>query len=102
LSENETALRSVAEVRTATPSRFLQQLCKHFRHKREVAFGPLEGRIGFEAGNCVLRADEAGQVLHLEVRAGDRGGLAQLENVVARHLLRFAFREPLEVTWSRV
>ena len=38
---------SHAEIPTASASRYLQQLCKHFAHKLPVTFDPAEGRIGF-------------------------------------------------------
>lgn len=38
----------------------------------------------------------------LVTRAADAEGLARVENVVASHLKRFAFREPdLAVEWRR-
>ena len=57
------------------------------------------GRIEFSAGPCELAADEG--MLRLRVSASDAAALAQLEDVVARHLVRFAFRDELTVTWTR-
>ncbi|MBU8539318.1 DUF2218 domain-containing protein [Falsiroseomonas tokyonensis] len=34
-----------------------------------------------------------------ENTAADAAKLAQLQDVVARHLLRFAFREEMQVAW---
>lgn len=38
----------------------------------------------------------------LLVPASDAAQLAQLQDVVARHLLCFAFREPVTVEWREV
>lgn len=88
---------SVAEVPTAHASRYLQQLCKHFAHKRPVSFDETAGHINFTIGDCRLSA--AGETLVLRCEAPDREQLAQLEDVVVRHLVRFAFREELRLDW---
>jgi hypothetical protein len=92
---------SEARVPTAVPRRYLAQLCKHFQHKLPVALGEDQGRIEFPAGSCELDAGAQAGTLVLRVTAGDEAALARLEEVVARHLERFAFREVLEVRWTR-
>ena len=89
---------SSAEIPTPRASRYLQQLCKHFAHKLPVACDPAVGRISFSIGECDLRADE--QRLRLDLTAPDGSQMAQLKDVVIRHLLRFAFREELAVAWQ--
>jgi hypothetical protein len=89
--------RSVAEIATPNAGRYLQQLCKHFRHKRPVTFDEWSGQIGFSAGECRLDAHKG--VLRLSLTAPDDAQMAQLQDVVARHLLRFAFREELHIDW---
>jgi hypothetical protein len=88
---------SEAFVRTSVPSRYLQQLCKHFQHKRPVTHDERSGRIAFPMGDCRLEAGEG--VLRLTVTAPDDAGVAQLQDVVARHLVRFAFREDIHADW---
>ena len=73
------------------------QLCKHFQHRRPVTFDQQSGHIAFDMGDCRVRAE--GRVLRLEAEAPDTVKLAQVQDVVARHLVRFAFREPLRVAW---
>ncbi|TCZ65594.1 DUF2218 domain-containing protein [Roseicella aquatilis] len=82
-----------------TPRRSLAQLCKHFQHKLPVTLDEAHGRIDFPAGTCTLDARD--EVLVMQVAAGDAAGLASLEDVIARHLLRFAFRQPPEIHWTR-
>jgi hypothetical protein len=90
---------SNARIATTKSSRYMQQLCKHFAHKRPVTFTTEEGRIEFSAGTCTMdaKADE----LLLRAQAADEPSLVKLEGVVVRHLQRFAFREPFDVTWVR-
>jgi hypothetical protein len=95
-------LSSEARVLTAVPGRYLAQLCKHFQHKLPVTLDEGHGRIEFAAGPCELDAETAAGILVMRVIASDESGLARLEDVVARHLVRFAFREKPEVLWTRV
>jgi hypothetical protein len=89
-----------ALVPTTLPRRFMAQLCKHFQHKLPVVLSEVDGRIDFPVGPCHLQAAASG--LRMRVEAPDADGLARLEDVVARHLLRFAFREDLVVAWVAV
>jgi uncharacterized protein len=82
------------------PRRYLAQLCKHFQHKLPVTLDESHGRIEFPAGVCELDAAGDAGTLILHVAAGDAPALATLEEVVARHLERFAFREKPEVRWT--
>lgn len=93
-----------ASVPTATPGRYIAQLCKHFAHRIPAEYDPptfeaTRGRIEFpDAGVCALRAEPG--ALELELTAKDAETLGRLEDVVARHLARFAWREPPVVTWG--
>ena len=100
MSGTETLLTAEARVPTAAARRYLGQLCKHFRHKLPVEIEESYGRIEFPAGVCELDAAAAG-LLVLRVSAGEEEGLAHLEEVVGRHLERFAFREEMKVSWKR-
>jgi hypothetical protein len=88
-------------VRTASASRYLQQLCKHWSHKFTVEFTPERGRIPFDESRvCVLEAGP--QELKLRVETADEAALERMQGVVIEHLKRFAFREDLgEVAWRR-
>jgi hypothetical protein len=91
------AARSTAAVPTASASRYLQQLCKHFAHKRPVEFDKLSGVIALSAGDCRLNARDG--VLALDLAAADAESLARLQETVERHLVRFAFREEMRIDW---
>ncbi len=92
------SLTSHARVATLLPRRYLSQLCKHFEHRLPVTLAEASGTIGFPDGLCTLNAEA--DALVMSVTAADPAALAKLEDVVARHLLRFAFRDPPEIRWS--
>jgi hypothetical protein len=92
---------SEAQIHTASASRYLQQLCKHWSHKFAVEFTPEKGSIPFAADRrCLLEATP--DHLALRIEAADEASLARMEGVVADHLERFAFRENLgAIAWRR-
>src|SRR5689334_15858381 len=92
-------LSSEARVVTAVPRRYLGQLCKHFQHKLPVTLDEAQGRIEFPSGICALETEEGTLIMRLTA-AGEEA-LTRLEDVVARHLVRFAFREQPEIKWIR-
>ena len=93
------SLSSEARVTTESSSRYLQQLCKHWAHKLPVTHDSAHGRIEFSAGLCQLNAD--GEALTMKVSTNEEASLPVLQDVVERHLKRFAFREALDIRWSR-
>ncbi len=92
--------RSFASIRTEKARNYLIQLCKHFGHKIEATHADDNGRIVFGADVCDLNAEDA-NVLVAQVSTGDPARLATLEDVIERHLKRFAFKEDLSVQWIR-
>ena len=103
MSETDTGtgdrLTSTAIVTTAKAAGYAAQLCKHFAHKIPARFEEGRGEIEFRSGRCTVAAE--GDRLTLGVEAATPEALAEVEDVVARHLLRFAFREELAVEWQR-
>ncbi|MGH1367491.1 MAG: DUF2218 domain-containing protein [Maritimibacter sp.] len=85
---------SEAFLPTEHGSKYLQQLCKHFGHKTEVEFTPTEGRVALRSGPAVMKADEKG--LWIQVSVEDEAGIPVAQDVIDRHLARFAFREEFE------
>ena len=88
---------SIACIQTKNASRYLQQLCKHFGHKVPVEFSTTRGWVEFPFGWCDLSADEAQITLKSTAQAAN---LPKLEDVMASHLSRFAFRENPRITWQ--
>jgi hypothetical protein len=93
---------SQATVTTASASRYLPQLCKHWSHKFAVEFTPQHGIIPFDSTRrCTLEA--LPERLALRIEAADDAMVERMQGVVIDHLKRFAFREELgEVRWERV
>jgi len=91
-------LRSRAEIVSPQAGKYLQQLCKHFQHKLPVVLAEASGQIAFDVGDCQLTC--VGERLDMVVTAASEADLARLQDVVARHLLRFAFRETLQIDWQ--
>lgn len=90
---------SIAIVPTAHASRYLQQLCKHWSHKFAVEFDETHGLIPLPLGIAVL--DAGAEALTVTCTVPEDGDLARLQQVVADHLDRFAFREaPLPFAWQ--
>lgn len=90
---------SVVRVPTPSASRYLKQLAKHWSHKMEVSFSAEEGTILFPNGSKLeMRADS--ETLDIALTVPEDGDVAQMRQVVASHLDRFAFREaPLTFDW---
>ena len=91
---------SQTRVKTEKARGYLVQLCKHFAHKTDASFAGNRGRIRFTAGLCELNAEDAG-ALAITVSTADPNQLSTLEDVIDRHLRRFAFKEELAIQWTR-
>ena len=102
------APNAVAVVQTASASRYLQQLCKHWQHNLAVDFTPDHGTVVFPKdargaafpGDGLVTFDAASDALTVRIDATSDAQLDGLKGAVARHLDRFAFREaPLPFDW---
>jgi hypothetical protein len=91
-------LTSRATVATDKPVPYMRQLCKHFGHKVDAAFGDDSGYIQFEFGRCELVAQDA--QLQLTVSAADEEGRERMRRVIGSHLERFGKRDELTVDWT--
>ncbi len=82
---------STATVPTASASRYLQQLAKHWSHRFEVSFDATRASIPLPLGLVELTADDA--ALYVRCNHNDAESIDKMRSVVADHLNRFAFRE---------
>lgn len=82
---------TTARVATPHASRYLQQLCKHWSHKFAVDFTAEAGTVALPPGPLTLAAE--GDVLVLTLDVADPEQVARMQQVVAEHVDRFAFRE---------
>ncbi|HEX2811366.1 MAG TPA: DUF2218 domain-containing protein [Sphingopyxis sp.] len=101
---------AIAEVPTSHASKYLQQLCKHWQHNLSVAFTPEHGTVSFPkdargadwAADALVTFDAGPDTLSVRIDASNDAHLDAMQDVVARHLDRFAFREaPLAFDWQR-
>ncbi len=103
-----TTTSATALVPTASASKYLQQLCKHWEHNLQVEFTPENGTVIFpkdargasHPGDAVVTFNVAETGLEVRIDASSDEQLEGLKGAVARHLDRFAFREgELEYAW---
>ncbi len=102
---------AIAAVPTASASRYLQQLCKHWQHNLAVEFTPDHGTVVFpkdargasHPADGLVTFDAQAAALDVRIDASSAEQLDGLKGAVARHLDRFAFREaPLTFDWQPV
>lgn len=62
-----------------------------------VIFDERSGEVAFTIGEC--RLDTKDNLLTMTLTAPDSAQLSQLQDVIERHLVRFAFREELQINW---
>ena len=94
-------ITTTAELRTVHASKYLMQLCKHFAHRIDVVYTDTHGECRFVCGTAILDADD--DQLRIATMADDDGQLAQTQDVIESHLIRFAFREGLSsLDWTTV
>ena len=90
---------STGSAATDRPERYGSQLVKHFTAKdRPGAWEDGKGYVEFTAGTAEFSVEPG--ALGLRVTAADQDSLAQLRDVVERHLVRFGTRDELAVVWS--
>ncbi|NUU21569.1 MAG: DUF2218 domain-containing protein [Streptomycetaceae bacterium] len=91
---------SQARVATDRPHRYAKQLASHLGRKIDGTWDHDNGRglLTFPFGQATLIAEDG--VLHIVVE-GESADIEQLEDVVGRHLVRFAAPGELTVTWHR-
>lgn len=91
--------RTTGIFRTESGSKYLQQLCKHFGHKLPSEFTPEKGYIEFGFGRVNLTADS--RALNVQIDLVDDTPPGTAQNVIDRHLERFAFREEFKaMDWT--
>lgn len=91
-------IKAEARVRTERASRYLVQMCKHFRHKVEAEWTDVSGRVDFAPGLCHMRVEDGKLVIQCE--AANERELGRVKYILGDHLTRFAWREEIEMTWE--
>lgn len=91
-------IKAQAYVETEKASRYLQQLCKHFKHKVPAEWDEKKGRTEFPFGLCLMEADD--QQLTITCEAPTAEAFNRMRFVLDDHLERFAWKEELKLSWS--
>jgi len=93
-------IKSKAVISTQNGSKYLQQLSKHWAHKiPALTFDKNRAHIPFnEEVLLELEADE--ETLTAQVSAPDLQTVTRYGEVFVNHIVRFAFRETLEINWQ--
>jgi caffeoyl-CoA O-methyltransferase len=93
------SVTSSARLDTERPQRYLKQLMSHLGNRIEADLAdPDHGSVRMDGSSCDLVADATG--LAMVAHAPDPAGLARIQDVVARHLVRFAGAEALSSDWT--
>jgi hypothetical protein len=92
-------LTSTAQVPAERPERYVKQLVSHLAHRRTTRWEPPDaGVVEWPDGRCRLLCTPG--VLILTATGDDADVLAQVQDVIGRHLERFGARDGLRVHWS--
>ncbi|MER6443736.1 DUF2218 domain-containing protein [Streptomyces venezuelae] len=90
---------ATARVVTDRPARYIKQLVSHMGHKATTDLASDgRGTITVAAGTCILTPTP--DRLELTATAVDLPSLAGVQDVITRHLVRFATQEELSVAWT--
>lgn len=91
-------LESNAVVPIDRPTRWAKQLADHFSHKVTVEDVPAGRLVHFAAGEGLITSTDTAVLLCARAETADE--LAQVQDVLGRHLERFAQREGISVSWE--
>jgi caffeoyl-CoA O-methyltransferase len=91
---------SSATVTTDRAPRYIKQLLSHLGHRANTELADDgTGTVTLSNGHCTMTPTE--HSLRLAATADDEEALARVQDVVGRHLIRFANQEVVEITWER-
>ncbi|WP_278313902.1 DUF2218 domain-containing protein [Lolliginicoccus levis] len=89
---------SVARIATDRADRYVKQLASHFGHKVPVVQEGRQVEILFDLGVAVCAAGSRG--ITVTVQAHQESDVAEVQEIITRHLEAFGQRDDLRVTWS--
>lgn len=93
------SLRSRADVITGNPERYAKQLVSHLGRKDPFTTDGATSTVQWDTATASVVVGDG--VLTLLAEAPDEAGVGFVERVLGDHLVRFATREELNVTWQR-
>ncbi len=87
-------------ITTDHASKYLKQMCKHFAHKVDVDFDDFNAAVAFPPGPCQMTASETELVISCQSES--EKGVAVIQSIIDQHIVKFAWREELELNWFDV
>lgn len=91
-------MKAQVKIKTTEGQSYIGKLCRHFRHKIEATYEGNRGFAVFPMGTCNMLSDE--NYLTFEIESTDADGIQKIQGALDRHLIKFAFREELEINWE--
>lgn len=82
---------------TSSAAKYLQQMSKHFAHKVPAQWDARQAQITFDPGTCRMTADAQRLAISCESAAAE--DLQRLIYIIESHLMRFAWREDVDLEW---
>jgi hypothetical protein len=89
---------SMARVPIRNPERYIKQVCSHLSRRLRTEFAGDSGVIWRDGDRCVMETEPRTLVLTASAVTSER--LAALQDVIARHLERFATVQQVQVRWE--
>lgn len=86
-------------IATDNAAGYIGKLCRHFVHKIEATYVADSGRAVFPNGGVCEMLAKDGQ-LTFTIFAADRDETEKIKGVIERHLVKFAYKEDLEIRWE--
>lgn len=93
------SITSTAEVATDRPHRLAKQLVTHLSRKIEWVTEDGVSTATHGTGSASVAPHDG--VIVLTATGETEADVAMFEDVLGRHLQKFAFRHPVEVSWTR-
>jgi hypothetical protein len=91
-------LNKTASIKTEHGQRYLQMLCKHFKHKVSAGWDEEQGWVEFAMGRCELNCTN--ELLQVRCQADNVKDLQEITDTVKSHFDRFAHKQQLILQWS--
>ncbi len=83
---------------TPHASKYLQQLCKHFRHKVAASYDEKTGNVALPCGETIMTATDTTLIVKIDLKTA--GSEKQGKYIIDSHLKDFAYREDFtEIDW---
>lgn len=92
-------MKAVSFVKTDTPSKYINRLCKHFAHKVVVNYNDDKGEITFDMGTGSIFKYNDGLLLVAE--ADQQENLETVIDIMDRHFVRVAWQEEVKLDWKQ-